>query len=151
MCRNTIFCCFMHLICSNLNFKWLSVWSDQCRMQWLVMIWFRHRNIIFKTSRNRLIHLVNDSKSRITLLLCIYNNSYRKQIINLLQCLILIYHLSVNTEQMLDTSVDRCLDLGLIEMFFDIFHDILDKCFLLHTQMIKFVIQFLVSFRLQIL
>jgi len=76
--RNTIFCRSMHFIRTNLNFKRLTGRTNQRRMQRLVMIRFRHRNVVLKTSRNRFIHLMNNTKCRVALLIIVHNNTNRK-------------------------------------------------------------------------
>ena len=84
MGSNTILCGAVHLIGTDLDLKWLSVVADQGRMQGLIHILLRHGNIIFKTAWDRLIHLMDHTQGRITVLYAVNHDPDRKQIINLL-------------------------------------------------------------------
>ena len=127
VCSDTIFCCLVHFESTDLDLKWLSIWSDQCGMQGLVHIWLRHGNVILESARDRFVHLMDDAKGCITVLDCIYQNTDCKQIINLIDRLVLIDHLLVNTEEMLDSSIHLCLDSGIVHMLLDLAYDIIDK------------------------
>ena len=72
---NTVFRRTVHLIGTDLYFKRLSVGTDQRRVQRLVIVWFRHGDIIFKTSGNRFIHLMDDPQRRIAFLIGIHDNT----------------------------------------------------------------------------
>ena len=80
----------MHLIGTDLNLKWLSCAADQSCMQRLVHILLRHSDIVFKTTRNRLVHFMDHAKCRITVLYRIYHNTNSKKIIDLVQSLVLL-------------------------------------------------------------
>jgi single-stranded-DNA-specific exonuclease len=95
--------------------------------QGLVHIWLRHGNVILESARDRFVHLMDDAKGCITVLDCIYQNTDCKQIINLIDRLVLIDHLLVNTEEMLDSSIHLCLDSGIVHMLLDLAYDIIDK------------------------
>ena len=119
----------MHLLCTDLNFKRLSCRSHQSRMQRLVHIRFRHGDIVFESPRNRCVHLMDHTQRRITVFDRIYDNAYGKQIIHLIQRLILIDHLFVNAEEMLHSSIYFCLNMGILHMVRDLCHDLLHKLF----------------------
>ena len=70
---------------------------------------------------------MNDSQCRITLLVVIYDNTDSKKVIDLVETLMLFYHLSVNTEKMLYSSVNGGCDPILNEFFIDLFHDFFYK------------------------
>ena len=74
-------------------------------MQRLVHIGFRHGNVILEPPRNRLIHLMDDSQRPIAVFHRIYDNTHRKQIVNLVNGLILIFHFLVNAEKVLYAPV----------------------------------------------
>ena len=123
MGSDTILCGTVHLISTDLDLKRLSLRTNQRSMQRLVHIGFGHGNIIFETSRNRLIHLMDHTQCRITVFDRFHQNTYSKQIIDLIQCLILVDHLFINAEEMLHSSLYICLDLGIVHVLFDFRHD----------------------------
>ena len=127
MCSNTIFRSLVHLKCADLNFKWLSVRADQRRMQRLIHIWLRHGNIVLEPARNRFIHLMDDAKCRIAVFDSIYQDTYCKQIINLIDRLVLVDHLFIDTEEMFDSSVNLRFNGCFIHMLLDLFDDIVYK------------------------
>ena len=119
-------------------------------MQRLIHVLLRHRNIILEAAGNRLIHLMDDTKGCITVLHGIHNNTNRKQIINFIQCLVLIHHLLVDTEEMFDTSVNLCLDAALHHMLADFFHNGIYKRLTLTSLQVDLSGQIIIYFRLQI-
>ena len=70
---------------------------------------------------------MNDSQCRITLLVVVYDNTDRKKVIDLVETLMLFYHLSVNTEKVFYSSVNGGCDPILNEFFIDLFHDLFNK------------------------
>ena len=146
MRRNTIFCGTVHLKCTNLNLKRLSARSNYCRMQRLIHIRFWHRNVVLETSRNRFIFFMHDTKCCITVLDRIHDDTNGKQIINLVNRLVLIDHLLVNREKVFCSTGNICLDPGflnlltyLINQFLHIsFSDILAQGYLLYQIIIGF-------------
>ena len=117
----------MHLLCTDLDLKRLTDRTHQRCMQRLIHIRFRHGNIIFKSSRNRRINLMDNSQCRITVFDRIHNDTDCKQVINLIYCLILIDHLLINTEEMLYTSIYICFDPRIFHMHGHFIHNLLDK------------------------
>ena len=140
----------MHLKRTDLYLKRSSARSDQRRMQRLIHVRLRHRNIIFKTSRNRFVHLMYHTECRITVFDRIYDDTHCKKIIDLIERFVLVYHLFVNAEEMFDTAVDLCFDTRFFDMgthFCDnTVHKFLAFCF---TQSDLFY-QVIINFRLQI-
>ena len=109
----------MHLIGTNLYFEWLTIWSDHCGVEGLVHIRLRHSDIVLETSRNWGIHLMDNTKCRIAILNGIHNNTHCEEIIDLIQGLILILHLLIDTEDMLGTALYSGLDLILLHSLTD--------------------------------
>ena len=122
----------MHLIRTDLYLKRLSVRPDQCGMKRLVVVWLWHGNIILKSSRNRLIDLMDHSQSRIAITLRIHNNTDGKQIIYLFKLLSLCHHLFINTKIMLGTPINGCIYACLFDMASHLCHNIFDKFFSLY-------------------
>jgi len=120
-------------------------------MKRLIHIWFRHGDVIFESSRNRCIHFVDHTEGSITVFYRIYNDTYRKQIINLIQCLVLIDHLFINTEEMLHPSVDLSLDPRVFDVLGDLLHDLLDELLPLRLPGVDLVHQIIEHLRLGVL
>ena len=147
---NTILCCFVHLEGTDLDLERLSVRPDQCSMQRLVHVWLRHGNIVLETSRNRFIHLVNHTKCRITVLDCINKDTNCKQIIDLIDRLVLIDHLFIDAEEMFDTSVNLCFDRSFVHMLLDLFDNIVYKFLTFTLSQSHFIYKIIVYIRFQI-
>ena len=59
---------------------------------------------------------MDHAQSRIAVFHRIHNDADRKQVIHLIQRLVLVHHLLIDTEEMLHTPVDLCLDVGILHM-----------------------------------
>ena len=151
MSCNTVFCGFMHFKCTDLDFERLSVRADQCCMQRLIHIGLRHCDIIFKSAGDRLIHLMDNTKSCITVLHSIYNDTYGKQVINLINGFILIDHLLIDAEEMLHAAIHLCPDIGILHMLLYLFHDRINKFLTGAFAKSNLFYQIIVNIRLQIL
>ena len=80
----------MHLEGTDLDLKGLAVCADQRRMQRLVHIRLRHRDIIFKTAGDRFVHLVDHTQSRVTVFYGVHDDADREDIVDLVQRLVLV-------------------------------------------------------------
>ena len=150
MRSDTVLSSPVHLKCTDLDLKWLAVRSDQCRMQGLVHVLFRHCNIILETPRDRLVHLMDDTERRITVFDRINDDTHGKQIIDLVKRLILVDHLFVNAEKVLCPSVDLRLDSGCLDVLADRFYDLIDEFLTCILFQCNFFDQIVIDFRLQI-
>ena len=92
----------------DLDFERLSVRTKKRCMQRLIHIGLWHCDIIFKSAGDRLVHLMDNTKSCITVLHSIYNDAYSKQVINLINGFILIDHLLIDAEEMLHAAIHLC-------------------------------------------
>ena len=140
----------MHLIGTDLYFKRLPVRTDDRGVQRLIHIGFRHGDVIFKSARNRLIHLMDHAKRRIAVFYACHNDPDGKQIVDLVYRLVLIFHFLVNTEEMFYTAVNFRPDPCIFDMFPDFFYDGLDILFPDALSDRYFVHQIIVYFRFQI-
>ena len=59
---------------------------------------------------------MDHAEGRVTVFHRVNNNPYCKKIVNLVYRLILINHLFVDTEEMLDSSIDFRPDMGIFHM-----------------------------------
>ena len=96
-------------------------------MQGLVTVWLRHRNVIFETARDRRVHFMDDTERCIAVFDGFHDDADRKEVIDLIQRLVLVDHLFVDAEKVLDSSVDICLNAGLVDMTGHLFYDRIDK------------------------
>ena len=126
MGSDTILRSLMHLVSTDLHLKGLPGTSDQRRMKGLVHVRLRHCDIVLETSGNRLIHRMDHTQSRVTVLHRIDNNTNCKQIVDLVQRLVLVLHLLVDAEEMLDPAVHLRFDLRILDNTADLIHDSLN-------------------------
>ena len=147
---NPVFRRLVHFKSPYLDLKGLSVGSDKRGVKGTVHILLRHGDIILKPSRNRLIHLVNHAKGRITVLHRVHNDADGKQIIDLVDGLVLVLHLLIDAEKVLDPPVDLSFDPCIFDMLAHLVHNALDIFFpdaLSHRNLIH---QIVISLGLQI-
>ena len=140
----------MHLKCTDLNLERLTILSDQSRVKRLVHVRLRHRNIIFKTSRDRCVHFVDHTERRVTVFDTFYNNTNCENIVNLVQCFILVDHLFINTEEVFDTSADVAFDIRIYHMRLDLADNVFDIILTRLTGQCHFFFQILKYSRFQI-
>ena len=93
---------------------------------------------------------MDHAQSRVTVLDGVHNDPYGKQIINLVKCLVLVDHLSIDAEKVLDPPVYRRLDAGFHDMRFHFIHNRLNISFPHTLPCIDLFHQIIVSFRLQV-
>ena len=93
---DTVFSNTVHVEGPDLDLKRRPSRSDQSRVERLVHILLRHRNIVFEPTRNRFVHLMDDTQRRIAVLDRIHNNADCKQIIDLIDGLALVDHLLID-------------------------------------------------------
>ena len=141
----------MHFIGTDLDLKGLSGGTDQSRVQRLIHVCLGHCNIILETSRNRFIHLMDRSQHRVTVPDRADNDTDSKQIIYLFERFFLIEHLSVNTEEMLYTTVNHTLNTGLMNMAPDFYGDLLYIVFTFTLALLNLGDEIVVDIRIKIL
>ena len=72
---------------------------------------------------------MDDTESRITVLHAVNKNTNCKQIVDLIEGLVLVDHLLVNTEEMLYASDNRRLDRGFLHVVLNLIYNLLNKGF----------------------
>ncbi|MNI27725.1 hypothetical protein D3C73_814740 [compost metagenome] len=70
-------------------------------MQRLIHVGLRHSNIILESARHRFPQCMDDAQGCIAVFNIIYNNTNRKQIVNLVKLLVLRCHLLIHAVNML--------------------------------------------------
>ena len=86
----------------------------------------------------------------VTVLHWIYDNADSEQVIHLIQCLVLIHHLLINTEEMFYTSVYFRFNISILHMLWYFCNDLLHKFFTLCLACIQIMHQLIINFRLVI-
>ena len=119
-------------------------------MQRLVHVALGRCNIVLKTARIGLIDAVYDAERSPAVRNRIHNDTYGKQIVDLIQCFILILHLLVDGEEMFYSSVDLGMNACVADMLSDFFDDILYVFLTLRTAGGDFIDQIVICFGLQI-
>ena len=122
---DTVFSGPVHIVGADLYFKGLPGRTDQRRVQRLVHVCLGHGNIVFKAAGYGLVHLMDSTEDSVAVPDRSDDHAHGKKIINLLKGFILIDHLPVNTEEVLDPSVHSAFDAGLFDMVFDLLRDFL--------------------------
>ena len=80
----------------------------------------------------------------------IYDNPDSKQVINLVDGLMLVLHLFVNAEEMLHTAVNLGLDVGILHVLLYLFHNSVDKFFSCTLTESNFFYKVIIDIRFQI-
>ena len=93
---------------------------------------------------------MNVTENRIKIVFILYDNSYRKEVVNLLESLALVFHLSVDTEKMLYTAVDFRMNISLIHDVLNFHNDIGNVFLTLLFGENHLVYEVLISFGLKI-
>ena len=70
---------------------------------------------------------MQDTESRIAVLDALHDDTHREEIVNLLDGLVLVDHLSVNAEEVLGAPVDLGLDACLLHLLSDLVGNLLNK------------------------
>ncbi|MNQ88864.1 hypothetical protein D3C85_1041490 [compost metagenome] len=97
VCRDTEFSGSVHFVSPNLHLSWFPRRSHNCGMKRLVHVRLRHGNIIFEPAGHRLPQGMNNSQSSVAIFDIIYNNTNRKQIVNLVELLVFRGHFLIYT------------------------------------------------------
>ena len=120
-------------------------------MERLIHVGLRHGDIILETAGDRRVHLMDDAQGRIAVLHSLHNNPHREQVVDLIQCLLLIHHFLVNAEEMLDPSADLRLDSRLVYMLFHVNHNLIDKPLSFILLLVNLMDQVVIGLRLKVL
>ena len=114
---DTVFRGLMHLKSPDLDLKGHARTVHDRRMQRLVHVRLRHGDIVLETAGKRLVHLMDDAQRGIAVDDVIHQDPDREKIIDLVQSLVLLAHLFIDAEKMLDPSRDLVLDPGFFQAF----------------------------------
>ena len=110
MRRHAVLGDLVHFLRTDLDFDRLPRFTDDRRMQRLIHIRFRHRDIIFEPIRQRFPQAVDDPQNRITLRNRVNDHASRVQIVNLTDILMFFLDFFVNTVKMFRTTADVRFD-----------------------------------------
>ena len=148
---DTELCRTVHLEGTDLDLERYTVGADDRRMQRLVHVRLRHRDVILEAARNRSVHLMNYTERRITVPHRLHDDTDRKQIIDLIDGLILVHHLTIDGEEVLHTTADLGIDAGLLDMLRYLGDNALDPGFSGFLLQVDLRRQIIVDIRLKVL
>ena len=96
-------------------------------MQGLVHIGLWHGDIVLEPARNGFVHFMDHTQGRITVLHRIHNDPHCKNIVDLVQGLVLVHHLLINTKEVLHPAADLTFDLRMLHVGADLLDDLVDE------------------------
>ena len=129
VCRNPELSDEMHVFRPNLDFERLTFRSNHCRMERLIHVRLRHSDIIFETSRHRLVLGVDDSEHGITITNRIDDNADRHQIVNFIELFFMLHHLVIDRIDVLRSTVHVGIDMHFLKNPVHFRDDRGDECF----------------------
>ena len=106
----------MHIIRTYLYLKRLPVKINYSRMERLIHITFRYGDIVLESFRNRLPYRMDRTQYSITIANIINEYTNRRQIVYLIERLVLLHHLAINAEEMFRSAVYLALDARTFEL-----------------------------------
>ena len=148
---DTELCRTVHLEGTDLDLERYTVGADDRRMQRLVHVRLRHRDVVLEAARNRSVHLMDYAERRIAVPHRFHDDTDRKQIIDLVDGLILVHHLTVDGEEVLHTSADLGIDARLLDMLRDLRDDVSDPGFSGFLLQVDLRREIIVDIRLEVL
>ena len=148
---DTVFSCTVHIVGSYLNLEGLSLRPYKGRVKALVHVALRHGDIILETPRNRGVHLMNYAKRRVAVLHSIHNYADSKEVVYLIECLVLIHHFLVNGKIVLYTPADSGVNARFLYVLTDLFLYIFNEILSFLSLQGNLLIEHLVHIRLKIL
>ena len=120
-------------------------------MKGLVHIGLRHGDVVLEPARNGLIQFMDHTQGRIAVLHIVHQDPHCKEVVDLIQGLLLVHHLFIDAEEMLDPAHHLGLDPSLLHMLGDLVYDTRDELLpgiLLQGDLLR---QVIIDLRLQIL
>ena len=148
---DTELCRTVHLEGTDLDLERYTVGADDRRMQRLVHVRLRHRDVVLEAARNRSVHLMDYAERRIAVPHRFHDDTDRKQIIDLVDGLILVHHLTVDGEEVLHTAADLGIDARLLDMLRDLRDNVSDPGFSGFLLQVDLRREIIVDIRLEVL
>ena len=141
----------VHLEGTDLDLERYTVGADDRRMQRLVHVRLRHRDVVLETARNRGVHLMDHAERRIAVPYGLHDDADREQIIDLVDGLILVHHLTIDGEEVLHTTADLGIDARLLDMLRDFRDNVFDPGFSRFLLQVNLRREIIVDVRLEVL
>ena len=113
----TVFGDMVHFLCSDLHLERDSVAADNGRMERLIHIRLRCRNIILKASRDGFEKLVDYSESGITFYLVVNDYAQGVEVVYLVKAFVLVEHLPIDRIYGLYATLESIVDLIFVKLF----------------------------------
>ena len=93
---------------------------------------------------------MDHAQGRVAVLHRIHDDPDREQVVDLIQRLVLVLHLLIDAEKMLDPAVQPGLDAGILHMLGNLFHDLADVSLPFASADGDLIHQVVIDLRLQI-
>ena len=93
---------------------------------------------------------MDHTQRRIAVLYRIYDDLHGKQVVHLVQRLVLVHHFLIYTEEMLHPAIDLRLDVSILHMLCNFRHDLLDELLALGLPLVQVLHQLIVDVRLPV-
>ena len=126
MRRDAAFGHSMHLIRADLEFDVLALGTDHSRMERLIEIGFRNRDVVLESARHRPPQRMNHPHERVAVHLRIGHDAQGGQIVHLLERDRLLVHLLINAVEMFGPAVDLPGQTVLLQRLRDQLDDLLN-------------------------
>ena len=139
----------MHVEGTDLDLHRLATGSDDRRMQRLVEIKLRHRNVVFETAGNRVPAPVQRPQHAVAILDRLHQDTHSHQIEDLIEGLAAHDHLLVDRVVALRTATHRPLRARTTQILFDLVDDISQVFFALGRPLRDEAVDLLVDLRVQ--
>ena len=147
---NTVFRRAVHFIGPDLDLEGLAGGADQGGVQGLIHVRLGHGDIVLEAPGDGLVHLVDGTQDGIAVPDGPDDDADREEVVDLLDGFILVEHLAVDAEQVLDAAVHLALDAGVANMLFDLLGDLLDIALALTLALLHLFHKVIVYVRIEV-
>ncbi len=138
MRRHTIFRIFVHLRRAYLHFERLAVVVDHCRVQRLIIIFFRQTDVIVELARLRLPQTVDQAQRDVTCRNIFDDHPHRAHVVDSLKRVLLALHLAIDRIDVFGTTIHfNQVNVIRGEFRFDLFDDLIHLLFTLGAALVE--------------
>ena len=148
---DTELCDLVHRKCPDLHFERRARVAYDSRVDGLVFVLLRHRDIVLEAARNVLVHLVDDTKYLIAFNDFVYDYPAREKVIDLVDRLTLLVHLLIDAVEMLRTAFNVVMDNAVLLKFCaDLGDNVFHEIFSLRAVAVNELYELIIIVRMQI-
>lgn len=148
--RDTVFRYGVHGKCPYLDLERNAVVGDDRRVERLVAVRLGHGDVVFKASRQRLPHGVDDAQHRVAFRYRLHEHAHGQQVEDVGQLFVALFHLAVNAVEMLGAPFYFAFEMDFVEFFLNFFDGGIDEALAFFALLLYLVHEIVVRFRLQV-